>query len=610
MEMNYSERLTSTLKILEESIEKNKNSTSISLFNKENNIQDPSSSIIQKLIYGNEGQKHNGHENFKDQILKSKMHEEAKELALNELQNTNSKMGGEFSQVGINYIKTLLSLPWEIYSEEQNLISKTSQILERDHYGLEKVKKRILEYISVRKISNQSPTILCFNGPPGVGKTSLAKSISESLGRVFMRLSLGGVRDESNIRGHRRTYIGSMPGNIIQTIKKAKTSNPLILLDEIDKLGQENYKGDIESSLLEVLDPEQNSKFQDHYLGTYYDLSKVFFLCTSNNIEKISAPLRDRLEIINLSGYSLKEKIEIAKNYLIPKQLKQTGLGTLIEKYEVNFSDNILEYIVENYTFESGVRGLEKKISGICRYVVKEILEAKEKNKDLNFSEFNLNENLIEKILGRIKSKLDIKERTGIPGIAIGMAYTLNGGTVTLIESSKSFSDKSSLKITGNIKEIMQESVYTSISWIKANLHYIQKDFDFSKYEFHVHVPEAAVPKDGPSAGITICCSLVSLITGISLRNDTAMTGEISLTGFVLPVGGIKEKILGVHKFGINRFILSIRNKKDYEEAFENDELFKSLTVIFVSNILEVFVHAFPTGTFNKKSGFSFVSKF
>lgn len=401
----------------------------IGKFNKEKNdlsiINSPNINNNQKSF--NSKKNSDSVESLREQVTNSNMHEEAKELALNELQNIGKGLIMDPNQQWIiNYVKTLLSLPWGIYSPEQNSLRITKEILDRDHYGLEKIKARIVEFISVKKVigSTTKGSILCFNGPPGVGKTSLAKSIAESLGRVFCRLSLGGVRDESNIRGHRKTYIGSMPGNIIQTLKKAKVSNPLILLDEVDKLGVDTIKGDVESALLEVLDPEQNNSFRDHYLGTYYDLSKVFFICTSNFIERVSAPLRDRMEIIDLSGYTLKEKVEIAKRFLIPKQIKATGLDTLIEKFELNFSDLIIEFVIENYTFESGVRNLEKKISGICRFIVKEICEKNEKkndkfeNKVLN-SNFKLSEEFVIKILGPIREKLKVSERMGIPGVAI-----------------------------------------------------------------------------------------------------------------------------------------------------------------------------------------------
>lgn len=373
--------------------------------------------------------KKNKVEDLKTLVEESKMHEEAKEICLNELNQSTNLQGDLNSQTSLNYVKTLISLPWEIYSEETNSIKRTTEILNRDHYGLDKIKDRIIEFLSVRKVLgvNSKGSILCFNGPPGVGKTSLAKSIAESLGRVFCRISLGGVRDESNIRGHRRTYIGSMPGNIIQTIKKANVSNPLILLDEIDKLGVDNFKGDVESALLEVLDPEQNSKFQDHYLGTYFDLSKVLFLCTSNNIEKVSAPLRDRMEIIDLSGYTLKEKLEITKKYLIPKQIKSTGLEKLIENFAERFSKEVIEFIIENYTFESGVRNLEQKIASVCRSIVKSICETKENNENTNLENYKITKDVVSEILGISREKINVIERTGIPGVAIvSINFTFN----------------------------------------------------------------------------------------------------------------------------------------------------------------------------------------
>ena len=458
----------------------------------------------------------------------------------------------------------------------------------------------------MRKInSSNKGSILCFNGPPGVGKTSLVKSIAEALGRVYIRISLGGVRDESTIRGHRRTYLASMPGNIMQALKKSKTANPVILLDEIDKLGGENIKGDVESALLEVLDPEQNSRFNDHYLNTYFDISKVLFICTSNNIERISAPLRDRLEIIHISGYTLKEKIEISKKYLIYKQINQSGIGKFCN---VIFPEDSIQFIIEGYTSESGVRGVEKKIESICRHIVKEnVVNIEKTNKIIDENsiiDITINRDLIIKVLGTSQNKINIGDRTSLPGIAIGMAYTQHGGSIIFIEVSKSYNNSKSgkLEITGNIKQIMKESLFTSISWIKAYIHLIKPGFNVNEWDFHLHAPEASVPKDGPSAGITICSALVSSILDIKLRNDTAMTGELSLAGYVLPIGGLKEKILSAMSLGIKRFIIPTGNKKDIESKLSKEDQ-QSIKIIYVNQITQVLENILPYTKFDKTNG-------
>lgn len=423
------ERLSILTTLLEEELsslnnaKQHDNTTALAYTNK--NLRFKLFDLNQNNNFNKEEMQHQDQkESLKDKIKNSKMHEEAKELALNELSKTEDGNSMNInSTTSLNFVKTLLSLPWETYSKEISSLKQTKDILDRDHFGLEKIKSRIIEYIAVKQIAgaNSKGSILCFNGPPGVGKTSLAKSIAESLGRVYRRISLGGVRDESNIRGHRRTYVGAIPGNIMQAIQKAKVANPVILLDEVDKLGLDHMKGDVESALLEVLDPEQNSTFKDNYIETYFDLSKVFFICTSNNIEKISPPLRDRMEIINLTGYTLKEKLEIAKKYLIPKQIKATGLDTLLSKFEFKFSEKIVEFIIENYTFESGVRNLEQKISAICRYIVKEICEKRESSKDKTseIMNYELSENTIISILGKVREKLEVKERVIKPGVSI-----------------------------------------------------------------------------------------------------------------------------------------------------------------------------------------------
>lgn len=480
-------------------------------------------------------------EDFENKINTMNLPEEAKKIATEELEKLKQAQGqsNPESEWIFNYLKIFLNLPWDKTTVDNEDINKTKTILDRDHFGLNKVKKRIIEYLSVRKLNAQNTkgSILCFNGPPGVGKTSLAKSIAESLGKKFYRLSLGGVRDESEIRGHRRTYIASMPGMIIQALNRVQTKNPVILLDEIDKVGT-HFKGDVSSSLLEVLDPEQNSTFKDHFINTPFDLSQVFFICTSNYLENVSPPLRDRLEVIDIPGYTIQEKIQICKKYLIPKQIKEKGLDSKNVKIEVKFSDDIIESMIVDYSFESGVRQLERNVASVCRYIARVVVEEMDTiaattntkppvNKELETlnetktettvleakskfeKTFEINEAILKEVLGRKMSNIDLELRTSHPGVAIGLAYTLNGGAITLIESTL-FRGKGDIIITGNMGDIMKESVSTGLSWIKSNTDFLGlTDFDFTDKSLHIHVPQAAVPKDGPSAGITICLSIV-----------------------------------------------------------------------------------------------------
>ena len=491
---------------------------------------------------------------------------------LSKLQRMNPQVA-EYS-IQRNYLDIYLELPWNEYSKDNFDLKRAQKILDRDHYGLKDVKRRIIEHIAVLKLRNdmKSP-ILCLNGPPGVGKTSLGKSIAEALGREYVRISLGGLRDESEIRGHRKTYIGAMPGRIIQSLKKAKTANPVFVLDEIDKLSVGN-QGDPSSAMLEVLDPEQNTSFYDNFIESGFDLSKVMFIATSNNIANVQPALTDRMEIVQVSGYTIEEKYQIAKKHLIPKQIKEHGLKRNITKIN-KFS---LIKIIEGYTRESGVRGLEKQIAKIIRNIAKSL--AMEENFSSNISSKDVN-----KILGVSISK-DKYENNDIAGVVTGLAWTQFGGDILFIESTLS-KGKGNLTITGNLGKVMKESATIALEYIKSNANGLSIDTNiFSKYNIHIHVPEGATPKDGPSAGITMLTSLVSLFTQKRVKSKLAMTGEITLRGKVLPVGGIKEKILAAKRAKITEIILCQENKKNIEEI---DSIYlKGLTFHYVSNMHQV----------------------
>ncbi|MCB0459758.1 MAG: endopeptidase La, partial [Flavobacteriaceae bacterium] len=476
------------------------------------------------------------------------------EKEIGRLQRMNPQVA-EYS-VQRNYLDLLLELPWNEYTADKFDLKKAQKILDRDHFGLEKVKERIIEHLAVLKLKGdmKSP-IICLYGPPGVGKTSLGKSIAESLGRKYVRVSLGGLRDEAEIRGHRKTYIGALPGRIIQSIKKAGTSNPVFVLDEIDKLAGNTHSGDPSSAMLEVLDPEQNTSFYDNYLEIGYDLSKVLFVATANSLSTIPWALRDRMEIIDISGYIIEEKLEIAKRHLLPKQLKEHGLTT----DNLKIAKPQLEKIVEGYTRESGVRGLEKQIAKVVRYAAKSIAMEQE------YSVKITNED-IEKILGPARLERDKYEGNDVPGVVTGLAWTSVGGDILFIESILS-KGKGSLTITGNLGQVMKESATIAMEYIKANA----EEFGIDQKELesknvHIHIPEGATPKDGPSAGITMLTSLVSSFTGRKVKSRLAMTGEITLRGKVLPVGGIKEKILAAKRANIKEIILCKDNEKDINE--------------------------------------------
>ena len=493
------------------------------------------------------------------------------------LQRMNPQVA-EYS-VQRNYLELLLDLPWDEFSKDKFDLKKAQKILNRDHYGLDEVKKRIIEYLAVLKLRNdmKSP-ILCLFGPPGVGKTSLGKSIAESLGRSYVRVSLGGMRDESEIRGHRKTYIGAMPGRIIQSLKKAKKSNPVFVLDEIDKLTQ-GSQGDPSAALLEVLDPEQNNSFYDNFLEMGYDLSKVMFVATANSLASIHPALIDRMEIINVSGYTIEEKVEIAHKHLLPKQLKEHGLT----KNHLNLKKPVLSKIVESYTRESGVRGLDKQMAKMTRYVAKSI--ALEENYEITPDLKNL-----IKILGPEKINRDLAENNHIAGVVTGLAWTAVGGDILFIESSIS-KGKGSLSITGNLGKVMKESSTIALEYLKSNSQRLGIDnFPFDKYNVHIHVPEGATPKDGPSAGITMLTSLMSLFTQKRVKKSLAMTGEITLRGKVLPVGGIKEKILAAKRSKIKEIILCEQNKKDIDEI--KLSYLKGLKFHYVNDMTEVLSHA------------------
>ena len=492
---------------------------------------------------------------------------------LMKLQRMNPQVA-EYS-VQRNYLDLFLDLPWGEYSEDLFDLKRAQKILDRDHYGLEEVKKRIIEYLAVLKLRNdmKSP-ILCLYGPPGVGKTSLGKSIAEALGREYVRISLGGMRDEAEIRGHRKTYIGALPGRIIQSLKKAGTSNPVFVLDEIDKLTNSS-QGDPSSTLLEVLDPEQNGSFYDNFLELGYDLSKVMFVATANNLGGIQPALRDRMEIINVSGYTIEEKAMIAKNHLLPKQLKEHGL----KDKDLVLSKSLLEAIVEGYTRESGVRGLEKQVAKSVRYVAKSIAMEESYIKSPKGAD-------LKTILGPAKVSRDLYENNETAGVVIGLAWTSVGGDILFIESALS-PGKGQLSITGNLGKIMKESSTIAMQYIKANAEILGlSDFPFDKYNIHIHVPEGATPKDGPSAGITMLTSLVSLLTQKRVKKYLSMTGEITLRGKVLPVGGIKEKILAAKRSKIKEIILCESNRKDIEEI--NANYLKGLQFHFVKEMHEV----------------------
>ena len=474
-----------------------------------------------------------------------------------------------------NHLDLMLELPWQDYTDDSYDLKKAKKILDKDHYGMDKVKERILEYLAVLKLKGdmKSP-ILCFVGPPGIGKTSLGRSIASAIGRKYVRISLGGLHDESEIRGHRKTYIGAMPGRILQSLRKIKSSNPVMILDEIDKVGTD-FRGDPSSALLEVLDPEQNHTFYDNYLELEYDLSKVLFVATANDLAAIQPALRDRLEIIDLSGYAIEEKVEIARQHLVPKQKEAHG----VDKLNFTITNNILGKIIQDYTRESGVRELDRQLASIMRYQAKEYaMKGKVKAKLTPID--------IEKVLGKARYSNDLYKVANMPGVAVGLAWTYVGGDILFVETSLS-EGKGDLKLTGNLGNVMKESAVTALTYLQSNARKYDIDPElFSKKTIHVHVPEGAVPKDGPSAGITMMSSIASAVTGKKVKPYLAMTGEITLRGQVLPVGGIKEKVLAAKRAGLREIILCWQNEKDIQEI--DSSFIKGLKFSFVKNMQQV----------------------
>jgi ATP-dependent Lon protease len=525
-------------------------------------------------------------EELKQKIESAGMPDEVKKEALKELGRLSrmSPMAADYS-VTRNYIEWLAVLPWAKTSGGEIEIPKAKEILDADHYDLQKVKDRILDYLSVRRLKpNMKGPILCFVGPPGVGKTSLGKSIARALGRKFTRLSLGGVHDEAEIRGHRRTYIGALPGQIIQGIRRAETKDPVFMLDEIDKVGRD-FRGDPASALLEALDPEQNATFRDNYLDVTFDLSKVLFITTANMLDPIAEPLRDRMEIIELQGYTEEEKIHIAFQYLVPRQIEENG----ITKDQIEFPEEAVSYIIRHYTREAGVRNLERTIGTICRKQARRIAEGKT-------DKLVITKEIIQEFLGgiKIRSEGEIAERTKRAGVVVGLAWTPSGGDVLFVEANQ-MKGKGGLTITGQIQDVMRESMQAGLSWVRSNAKHLGIDEEFfANHDIHIHVPAGAIPKDGPSAGVTIVTALVSLLSGKQVRPLTAMTGEITLSGNVLPVGGIKEKVLAAKRAGVHDVILPADNKTNVEEDLTPEQLL-GLTPHYVKSIEEVLEFALPS---------------
>ena len=521
-------------------------------------------------------------EEIKEKIKKAKMPENVEKIALKEL-NRLQKIPSHSPEYTVSrtYLDWLVELPWSIESEDNENIDNANNILNKDHYGLDKVKERILEHLAVRSLKKKrskkgdvikSP-ILCFNGPPGTGKTSMGKSIAKSIGRKFVRISLGGVGDEAEIRGHRRTYIGALPGRIITSLKKAGTNNPIFMLDEIDKLGRD-FRGDPSSALLEVLDPEQNFSFNDHYLEVDFDLSNVMFITTSNRIDQVPGPLRDRMEMLDFTGYIVEEKIEIAKKHLIPKQIKDHAL----KNNEIKFTDSGIKVLVESYTREAGVRNLERQIAHVCRKVAKDVATG-------NTKKVSISSKNVSSYIGPEKFLPELAERNNKPGIVVGLAWTAFGGDILFIEATK-MPGKGILKLTGKLGDVMKESVQAAMSFVRSNAKkYNISEAFYKKYDIHVHVPAGAIPKDGPSAGVAMTIAIISLLTDIPVKSRLGMTGETSLRGNVLPIGGLREKSTAAHRAGLNHIIAPYENKKDLEDIPEKVK--SELKITFVKEVDE-----------------------
>ena len=518
-----------------------------------------------------------------DKITEAKMPKDVHKIAIKELKRLKRipTHSPEYT-VSRTYLDWLTELPWNKESKDNRDIDQSEKILNEDHYGLDKIKERILEHLAVRNLKAsrskkgekiKSP-ILCFSGPPGTGKTSIGRSIANAMGREFVRISLGGVRDEAEIRGHRRTYIGALPGRIIASLKKAGTKNPIFMLDEIDKLGTD-FRGDPSSALLEVLDPEQNFSFNDHYLEVDFDLSQIMFITTANRVDQIPGPLRDRMEILDFSGYILDEKVEIAKRHLIPKQIKEHGL----KKSEIKFLDDGVKLVIDSFTREAGVRNLEREIANLCRKVAKDISTRTKKS-------VSLSEKTILDYLGPKKYISEVAERVKKPGVAVGLAWTGFGGDILFIEATK-MPGKGNFKMTGRLGDVMKESAEAAFSYVRANIDKfgIEEDF-YKKYDIHIHVPAGAIPKDGPSAGVTMVTAIISLLTNRPVNNELGMTGEISLRGNVLPIGGLKEKSTAAHRAGLKHILAPYLNEKDLDEV--PDKVKKDLKITFVKEVEDV----------------------
>jgi ATP-dependent Lon protease len=513
---------------------------------------------------------------LKKKIEEAGLPEEARKTAEKELDRL-SKMPPQAAEytVARSYLDWLINLPWSIETEDKLDTITAKQILDEDHFDLEKIKDRILEYLAIRKLKNDlKGPILCLSGPPGVGKTSLGKSIARAMGRKFVRQSLGGVRDEAEIRGHRRTYIGALPGRILQSIKRAGTNNPVFMLDEIDKVGTD-FRGDPSSALLEVLDPEQNDAFSDHYLEVPYDLSKVLFICTANVLDTIPPALRDRMEILRIAGYTEEEKLEIAKQHLVPRKTEEHG----VTDEQIEFTEEGIRTVINDYTREAGVRNLDRELASLVRKVGRRIVEGQTEKAIVNSE-------LVVELLGPPRYFRELSERIDRSGVVIGLAWTQVGGEILFVESSM-MRGNGKLQITGRLGDVMRESALAAMTWIRANAGSLGIDDKlFEKSDFHVHFPAGAIPKDGPSAGVTLICSLVSLMTGLPVSPELAMTGEVTLRGKVLPVGGIKEKVIAAKSAGIKRVIMPSRNEMDLEDISENVR--KALKFNFVDEIEQV----------------------
>ncbi|MGC2163686.1 MAG: endopeptidase La [Silvibacterium sp.] len=553
-------------------------------------LREQMKAIQKELGDADEGQK--DIEELRKKIEAAGMPEETLKEALKELNRLSrmSPMAADYSLTR-NYIEWLAVLPWSKSSGSEVDIAKAKQILDEDHYDLKKVKDRILDYLSVRRLKpDMKGPILCFVGPPGVGKTSLGRSIARALDRKFQRISLGGMHDEAEIRGHRRTYIGALPGQIIQNLRRAGANDPVFMLDEIDKLGRD-FRGDPSSALLETLDPEQNNTFRDNYLDQPFDLSKVLFICTANQLDPIPPPLLDRMEIIELQGYTEEEKIHIAFRYLIPRQIKENG----IQAENIEFPEDSVAFIVRHYTREAGVRRLEQLLGTVCRKQARRIAEG-------NTDKLMVTREIVQEFLGGIKVRVDteIAERTKRAGVAVGLAWTPAGGDVLFIEANR-MKGKGGFTMTGQIGEVMQESMQAALTWVRSNAKSLGLEEDFTKdVDIHIHVPAGAIPKDGPSAGVTMATALVSLMTDAPVHPLTAMTGEITLSGNVLPVGGIKEKFLAAKRAGVKDVILPAENRQNVEEDLTPEQI-EGVTIHYASRIEDVLAIALPSSTQEEK---------